>query len=80
MVFVDLFGKWNSTIAVHGFRAQLVHQNQFVRVIEIIDGNTVQSVHSKRFIRLLSSIIVFAAALDSVTFRGFVHGIRATGA
>lgn len=80
MVFVDLFGKWNSTIAVHGFRAQLVHQNQFVRVIEIIDGNTVQSVHSKRFIRLLSSIIVFAAALDSVTFRGFVYGIRATGA
>ena len=80
MVFVDLFGKWNSTIAVHGFRAQLVHQNQFVRVIEIIDGDTVQSVHSKRFIRLLSSIIVFAAALDSVTFRGFVHGIRATGA
>ena len=80
MVFVDLFGKWNSTIAVHGFRAQLVHQNQFVRVIEIIGGNTVQSVHSKRFIRLLSSIIVFAAALDSVTFRGFVHGIRATGA
>ncbi len=80
MVFVDLFGKWNSTIAVHGFRAQLVHQNQFVRVIEIIDGDTVQSVHSKRFIRLLSSIIVFAAALDSVTFRGFVYGIRATGA
>lgn len=80
MVFVDLFGKWNSTIAVHGFRAQLVHQNQFVRVIEIIDGDTVQSVHSKRFIRLLSSIIVFAAALDSVTFRGFVHGIRATSA
>ena len=79
MVFVDLFGKWNSTIAVHGFRAQLVHQNQFVRVIEIIDGDTVQSVHSKRFIRLLSSIIVFAA-LDSVTFRGFVYGIRATGA
>ena len=79
MVFVDLFGKWNSTIAVHGFRAQLVHQNQFVRVIEIIDGDTVQSVHSKRFIRLLSSIIVFAAALDSVTFRGFVYGIRATG-
>ena len=80
MVFVDLFGKWNSIIAVHGFRAQLVHQNQFVRVIEIIDGDTVQSVHSKRFIRLLSSIIVFAAALDSVTFRGFVYGIRATGA
>ena len=80
MVFVDLFGKWNSTIAVHGFRAQLVHQNQFVRVIEIIDGDTVQSVHSKRFIRLLSSIIVFAAALDSVTFRGFVYGIRATDA
>lgn len=80
MVFVDLFGKWNSTIAVHGFRAQLVHQNQFVRVIEIIDGDTVQSVHSKRFIRLLSSIIVFAAALDSVTFRSFVYGIRATGA
>ncbi len=80
MVFVDLFGKWNSTIAVHGFRAQLVHQNQFVRVIEIIDGNTVQSVHSKRFIRLLSSIIVFAAALDSVTFRGFVYGIRTTDA
>lgn len=80
MVSVDLFGKWNSTIAVHGFRAQLVHQNQFVRVIEIIDGDTVQSVHSKRFIRLLSSIIVFAAALDSVTFRGFVYGIRATGA
>ena len=80
MVFVDLFGKWNSTIAVHGFRAQLVHQNQFVRVIEIIDGDTVQSVHSKRFIRLLSSIIVFAAALDSVTSRGFVYGIRATSA
>ncbi len=80
MVFVDLFGKWNSTIAVHGFRAQLVHQNQFVRVIEIIDGDTVQSVHSKRFIRLLSSIIVFAAALDSVTFRGFVYGIRTTDA
>ncbi len=80
MVFVDLFGKWNSTIAVHGFRAQLVHQNQFVRVIEIIDGDTVQSVHSKRFIRLLSSIIAFAAALDSVTFRGFVYGIRATDA
>ena len=80
MVFVDLFGKWNSTIAVHGFRAQLVHQNQFVRVIEIIDGNTVQSVHSKHFIRLLSSIIVFAAALDSVTFRGFVYGIRTTDA
>lgn len=80
MVFVDLFGKWNSTIAVHGFRAQLVHQNQFVRVIEIIDGDTVQSVHSKRFIRLLSSIIVFTAALDSVTFRGFVYGIRTTDA
>ena len=80
MVFVDLFGKWNSTIAVHGFRAQLVHQNQFVRVIEIIDGDTVQSVHSKRFIRLLSSIIVFAAALDSVTFRGFVYGISTTDA
>lgn len=80
MVFVDLFGKWNSTIAVHGFRAQLVHQNQFVQIIEIIDGDTVQSVHSKRFIRLLSSIIVFAAALDSVTFRGFVYGIRATDA
>ncbi len=80
MVFIDLFGKWNSTIAVHGFRAQLVHQNQFVRVIEIIDGNTVQSVHSKRFIRLLSSIIVFAAALDSVTIGGFVYGIRATDA
>ncbi len=80
MVFVDLFGKWNSTIAVHGFRAQLVHQNQFVRVIEIIDGDTVQSVHSKRFIRLLSSIIVFAAALDSVTIGGFVYGIRATDA
>lgn len=80
MVFVDLFGKLNSTIAVHGFRAQLVHQNQFVRIIEIIDGDTVQSVHSKRFIRLLSSIIVFAAALDSVTFRGFVYGIRATDA
>ena len=80
MVFVDLFGKWNSTIAVHGFRAQLVHQNQFVRVIEIIDGDTVQSVHSKRFIYLLSSIIVFAAALDSVTIGGFVYGIRATDA
>lgn len=80
MVFVDLFGKWNSTIAVHGFRAQLIHQNQFVRVIEIIDGDTVQSVHSKRFIRLLSSIIVFAAALDSVTFRGFVYGICTTDA
>ena len=80
MVFVDLFGKWNSTIAVHGFRAQLVHQNQFVRVIEIIGGNTVKSVHSKRFIRLLSSIIVFAAALDSVTFRGFVYGICTTDA
>ena len=80
MVFVDLFGKWNSTIAVHGFRAQLVHQNQFVRVIEIIDGDTVQSVHSKRFIHLLSSIIVFAAALDSVTIGGFVYGICATGA
>lgn len=80
MVFVDLFGKWNSAIAVHGFRAQLVHQNQFVRVIEIIGGNTVQSVHSKRFIRLLSSIIVFAAALDSVTFRGFVYGICTTDA
>ena len=80
MVFVDLFGKWNSTIAVHGFRAQLVHQNQFVRVIKIIDGDTVQSVHSKRFIRLLSSIIVFAAALDSVTIGGFVYGIRATDA
>ena len=80
MVFVDLFGKWNSTIAVHGFRAQLVHQNQFVRVIEIIDGDTVQSVHSKRFIRLLSSIIILAAAPSSVTFRGFVYGIRATGA
>lgn len=80
MVFVDLFGKWNSTIAVHGFRAQLVHQNQFVRVIEIIDGDTVQSVHSKRFIRLLSSIIVFAAALDSVTFRDFVYGICTTDA
>ena len=78
MVFVDLLGKWNSTIAVHGFRAQLVHQNQFVRVIAIIGGNTVQSVHSKRFIRLLSSIIVFAAALDSVTFRGFVYGICTT--
>ena len=80
MVFVDLFGKWNSTIAVHGCRAQLVHQNQFVRVSEIIDGDTVQSVHSKRFIRLLSSIIVFAAALDSVTFRGFVYGICTTDA
>ena len=80
MVFVDLFGKWNSTIAVHGFRAQLVHQNQFVRVIEIIDGDTVQSVHSKRFIRLLSSIIVFAAALGSVSFRGFVYGICTTDA
>ncbi len=80
MVFVDLFGKWNSTIAVHGFRAQFVHQNQFVRVIEIIDGDTVQSVHSKRFIHLLSSIIVFAAALDSVTFRGFVYGICTTDA
>ena len=80
MVFVDLFGKWNSTIAVHGFRAQLVHQNQFVRVIEIIDGDTVQSVHSKRFIHLLSSIIVFAAALDSVTSRGFVYGICTTDA
>ncbi len=80
MVFVDLFGKWNSTIAVHGFRAQLVHQNQFVRVIEIIDGDTVQSVHSKRFIRLLSSIIVFAAAPSSVTIGGFVYGIRATDA
>ncbi len=80
MVFVDLFGKWNSTIAVHGFRAQLVHQNQFVRVIEIIDGDTVQSVHSKRFIRLLSSIIVFAAALDSVTIGGFVYGICTTDA
>ncbi len=80
MVFVDLFGKWNSTIAVHGFRAQLVHQNQFVRVIEIIDGDTVQSVHSKRFIHLLSSIIVFAAALDSVTIGGFVYGICTTDA
>lgn len=80
MVFVDLFGKWNSTIAVHGFRAQLVHQNQFVRVIEIIGSNTVQSVHSKRFIRLLSSIIILAAALDSVTFRGFVYGICTTDA
>ncbi len=65
---------------MHGFRAQLVYQNQFVRVIEIIDGDTVQSVHSKRFIRLLSSIIVFAAALDSVAFRGFVYGTRATDA
>ncbi len=80
MVFVDLFGKWNSTIAVHGFRAQLVHQNQFVRVIEIIDGNTVQSVHSKCFICLLRSIIILAAAPSSVTIGGFVHGIRATGA
>lgn len=80
MVFVDFFGKWNSTIAVHGFRAQLVHQNQFVRVIEIIGGNTVQSVHSKRFICLLSSIIILAAAPSSVTIGGFVHGIRTTGA
>lgn len=80
MVFVDLFGKWNSTIAVHGFRAQLVHQNQFVRVIEIIDGDTVQSVHSKCFIRLLRSIIILAAAPSSVTIGGFVYGIRATGA
>ena len=80
MVFVDLFGKWNSTIAVHGFRAQLVHQNQFVRVIEIIGDDTVQSVHSKRFIRLLSSIIILAAAPSSVAIRGFVHGIRATDA
>ena len=80
MVFVDLFGKWNSTIAVHGFCAQLVHQNQFVRVIEIIGGNTVQSVHSKCFICLLRSIIIFAAALDSVTFRGFVYGICTTDA
>ena len=28
----------------------------------------------------LGIAVVFAAALDSVTFRGFVYGIRATGA
>ena len=48
--------------------------------IRALSGDTVQSVHSKRFIRLLSSIIVFAAALDSVTFRGFVYGICTTDA
>ena len=39
-----------------------------------VDGNTIQSTHSKRFIRLLRSIIVLTAALGSVTFRGFVYG------
>ena len=70
----------SSIIAVHGFRAQLVHQNQFVRGIEIIDGDTVQSVHSKRFIRLLRCIIVLTAALGSVSFRDFVYGICTTDA
>ena len=46
----------------------------------IVDGNTIQSTHSKRFIRLLRSIIVLTAALGSVTFRGFVYGTRATDA
>ena len=40
----------------------------------IVDGNTIQNTHSKRFIRLLRSIIVLTAALGSVTFRGFVYG------
>lgn len=46
----------------------------------IVDGNTIQSTHSKRFIRLLRSIIVLTAALGSVTFRGFVYGTCATDA
>ena len=40
----------------------------------VVDGNTIQSTHSKRFIRLLRSIIVLTAALGSLTFRGFVYG------